>query len=142
MRSILAIACLFSIALISACGGGAPPCPAGENLTAWQFTGSVEVDPACPSRVTVHLPGGTAAYIEKVVTGPVSAEAVLSAACDPADGIATLGISEAGAGVASQRGQLASQTLRASWAVAGSLGVTIGLQAAHACDVGVGIVVR
>jgi len=142
MLTAVFFAFFLATSMLAGCGGGDHACPPGENLSTWLVTGAVDIDPSCPSRGTVHLTGSSAAYIEKAVHGPVTAEAVLTAACDPADGILVLGISEAGAGVASQKGQLASQTLRASWASTSSLGVTLGLQAAHPCDVGVGIVIK
>lgn len=139
MRTIFLAAVLFAVA----CGGSSPPCLAGEDLNTWSLTGPVEVDPACPSHGTIHLgDDNEVVYILKNIPGPLSIEAFFDLACDPADGNLDLGISEAGSRVTLSKGQLASQTLRATTAKAGIFGITIGGQAQRACDVGLRVVVR
>lgn len=139
MRTIFLAAVLFAVA----CGGSSPPCLAGEDLNTWSLTGPVEVDPACPSHGTIHLgDDNEVVYILKNIPGPLSIEAFFDLACDPADGNLDLGISEAGSRVTLSKGQLASQTLRATTAKAGIFGITIGGQARRACDVGLRVVVR
>lgn len=138
MRTIFLAVVLFAVA----CGGSSPPCLAGEDLNTWSLTGPVEVDPACPSRGTIHLgDDNEVVYILKSIPGPLSVEAFFDLACDPADGNLDLGISEAGSRVTLGKGQLASQTLRATTAKAGIFGITIGGQAQRACDVGLRVVV-
>jgi hypothetical protein len=136
-------ALLGALVLFSACGGGSPSCPVGEDLNTWRIVGSVEVDPACSSRGTIHMANDNEfVYLVKNVPGPVTAEAIFNLACDPADGNLDLGIFDAGSRVALSKGQLASQTLRASWAKPGMFGIIVGGQAIRACDARFSILIK
>ncbi len=152
MKNYAALLCL-SLALAAACAPTSPAnCTAGyEDLTDWHLTvpdpgSSIELDPECPSRATIALSTPAAAYVERIMTvtpgKTVSVLADLTTACDPGDGRVALGINEGGGGVAKQSGQLASQKLRASWtATTDTLGLVLGAQAKHPCEVGVRLIV-